>query len=160
MPRAVRIRIPESITLTTPLSNGTSIRTFAFSNMGWNDNAVNDNIRAGIASTIAAPPSASTPPGYMWPVVSTPPTLTTGIWSPTNCNLPSEPVGRPTKMWPSGMGLLPMRAHGSGWSTGSIRISDSDRKSLQTPAEPPTIPQRAMRSSAKSNLLKATGMFL
>jgi pimeloyl-ACP methyl ester carboxylesterase len=87
--------VAQSITLTTPVSIGTSVRTFAFSNVGWNDNAVNDNIRAGIASTIVAPPAASTPPSYTWPVFSIQPTLTGGIWSPTNCNYQVYQQGGP-----------------------------------------------------------------
>jgi pimeloyl-ACP methyl ester carboxylesterase len=87
--------VAQSITLTTPLSIGTSVRTFALSNMSWNDNAVNDNIRAGIASTIVAPPAASTMSGYTWPVFSIQPTLTGGIWAPTNCNYQVYQQGGP-----------------------------------------------------------------
>ena len=87
--------VAQSITLTTPLANGTSVRSFALSNVSWNDNAVNDNIRAGIASTIVAPPTASSPPSYTWPAVSTAPTLTSGTIVPTNCNAQTYQLGGP-----------------------------------------------------------------
>lgn len=89
--------IAQSVTLSASMTNGTSTRSFNFSNVAWNDNATNDAARASAAATVAQPPSASTsvPSSLAVPAPNAQYTSNAATITPSNCNSNIYNLGGP-----------------------------------------------------------------